>query len=152
MFLAGNTVTRVTELVQPKVEALGLTLWDVRFVKEGASWYLRIFIDKPGGITIDDCTAVSHAVDPVLDAADPIEVSYYLEVCSPGAERELTKPRHFEGMLGRQVQVTLYQAQDGQKSFTGLLQAYNNGPVLLCNGQETHFAQAAVAKARLCEE
>ncbi len=89
--MAGNTVTRVTELVQPKVEALGLTLWDVRFVKEGASWYLRIFIDKPGGITIDDCTAVSHAVDPVLDAADPIEVSYYLEVCSPGAYIETPK-------------------------------------------------------------
>lgn len=150
--MAGNTAARVTSLVQPKVEALGLTLWDVRFVKEGASWYLRIFIDKPGGVSIDDCTAVSHAVDPVLDAADPIEVSYYLEVCSPGAERELTKPWHFKASVGKQVQLTLYRAENGQKSVTGILQDYNNGPVLLCNGEEKCFAQAAVSKARLFEE
>lgn len=150
--MANNTVTKVSALIQPEVEALGLTLWDVRFVKEGASWYLRIFIDKPEGISIDDCTAVSHAVDPVLDEANPIEVSYYLEVCSPGAERELTKPWHYEAMLGQTAKVTLYKAEQGQKSFVGKLVSYSDGPVLLIDGTEKHFAQAAISKAQLCME
>ena len=91
-----NSAEKVYELIKDTVAAEGVGLWDVRFLKEGASWYLRVFIDKPEGISIDDCTNVSHAIDPIIDEADPIDVSYYLEVCSPGIERELTRRRHYE--------------------------------------------------------
>ena len=93
---SGNTVAEVTELVQPIVEELGLTLWDVRYVKEGAMWYLRIFIDKDEGVSIDDCETVSRAIDAPLDELDPIEGNYTLEVSSPGIERELILDRHFD--------------------------------------------------------
>ena len=83
---------RVFNLIKDTVETQNVRLWDVRFVKEGASYYLRVFIDNDAGINIDDCTNVSHAIDPIIDEADPIDKSYYLEVCSPGLERELTRP------------------------------------------------------------
>ena len=98
-----NSAEKVYSLIKQTVEEQGVSLWDVRFLKEGASWYLRVYIDKPEGISIDDCTNVSHAIDPIIDEADPIDVSYYLEVCSPGVERELTKPRHFENSVGKTV-------------------------------------------------
>ena len=85
---------KVFDLVKPNADELGLTLWDVKFLKEGASYYLRIFIDKPDGISIDDCTNMSHSVDPILDEADLIDKAYYFEVCSTGLERELTRPEH----------------------------------------------------------
>ena len=97
----------VRALALPLAEELSLRVWDIRFEKEGASWYLRIFIDKPGGVTIEDCEALSRAIDPVLDEADPISVPYYLEVSSPGLGRELTCPAHFEEMMGREVRVLL---------------------------------------------
>lgn len=149
--MAGNTVENVRRLVQPVVENLGLSLWDVRFVKEGASWFLRIFIDKADGITINDCTEVSHAVDPILDEADPIDVSYYLEVCSPGVERELTRPEHYKAMLGKTVQLTLYKAVDGSKNFTGQLIGYSDGPKLQLQDEMKHFVQSSVSKARLID-
>ena len=99
-----NAAEKVYQLIQSTVEAQGVHLWDVRFLKEGASWYLRVYIDKPGGITIDDCTQVSHAIDPVIDQADPIDLSYYLEVCSPGVERELTRPQHYEQFVGQKFE------------------------------------------------
>jgi ribosome maturation factor RimP len=95
-----NAAERVYTLIKDTVEEQGVSLWDVRFLKEGASWYLRVFIDKEGGINIDDCTNVSHAIDPIIDEADPIDKSYYLEVCSCGIDRELTRPAHFEAMKG----------------------------------------------------
>lgn len=103
----GNTVAAVTAIVQPIAEQLGLRLWDVRFVKEGAQWYLRIFIDKDGGVSIDDCVDMSHAINKPLDEADPIEQSYCLEVSSPGTDRELTRPAHFEAYIGADVVVRL---------------------------------------------
>ena len=87
----GFTVERAEQIARPVLEQLKLTLWDVRFEKEGSVWYLRYFLDKEGGVTIDDCEAFSRAVDPLLDEADPIEQSYTLEVSSPGVERELTR-------------------------------------------------------------
>ena len=92
-------------LVKETVEAQNVQLWDVRFVKEGANWYLRLILDSESGITIDDCTNVHHAVDPILDEADPIDRAYYLEVCSPGLERELTRDEHFEKMAGEKVKI-----------------------------------------------
>lgn len=118
----GNTVETVTEIVKPIVEDLGLTLWDVRFVKEGAEYYLRIFIDSENGITIDDCENVSRAVDLPLDEADPISQSYCLEVSSPGVERELKREEHFEQFLGSPVMVKMIRPVEGVgKEFCGIL-------------------------------
>ena len=102
-----NTVDTVTALAQPVVAEMGLQLWDVRFEKEGASWYLRLFIDKEGGVTIDDCENLSRRMDKILDEADPISQSYYFEVSSPGIGRDLVRPWHFERYLGEQIEVKL---------------------------------------------
>ena len=108
-----NAAEKVFGLIGDAVKSQGVSLWDVRLVKEGASWYLRIFIDKPEGISIDDCTNVSHAVEPIIDEADPIDMSYYLEVCSPGVERELTRPQHYTACEGEKVKIKLYRPVDG---------------------------------------
>ena len=151
--MAGNnTAEKVRELILPTVEALGVKLWDVRFVKEGASWYLRVFIDKEGGISIDDCTDVSHAIDPILDEADPIAVSYYLEVCSPGLNRELKGKDQFLAFLGCEVSLTLYKAENGTKNVKGILKDYLDGPVLEVDGEAKEFSTTAIAKANLCDD
>jgi ribosome maturation factor RimP len=153
MQMAGNsTAQKVSQLVLKPIEDLGLKLWDVRFVKEGASWYLRIFIDKEGGVGINDCTDVSHAVDPILDEADPIDVSYYLEVCSPGLGRELRSKEHFESFIGSEISLTLYKAREGVKTFRGILKQYNEGPVLEIDGENVSFTQSEVSKAKLCDD
>lgn len=108
-------------LAQPVADELGLTLWDVRFVKEGASWYLRYIIDKDGGAGLDDCVALSRRLNPMLDEADPIPQSYSLEVSTPGVERELTRPEHFAYCEGWAVVVRLYHAVDGEREFAGIL-------------------------------
>ena len=105
----GGTEKLVYDLVLPIAEELGYDIWDVSFEKEGAYWYLRVFIDHEDGITIDDCTDVSHAIDPIIDEADPIDKAYYLEVCSPGLERELSRPEHFIKMQGEKIKVKLYK-------------------------------------------
>lgn len=142
---------RVYSLIKDTVEGCGVELWDVRFLKEGASWYLRVFIDKPEGITIDDCTDVSHAIDPVIDEADPIDVSYYLEVCSPGLERELSRPEHFTKMQGRKIKIKLYKALDGVKEFTGILMSADGNIVLETENGELTFTAKEISKAHLCD-
>ncbi len=132
----GNTVAAVWSIAEPIAHSLGLILWDVRFVKEGASWYLRVFIDKPGGVGIDDCVDMSHALDKPLDDADPIEQSYCLEVSSPGIERELTRQEHFDAMLGRSVKVRLIRPLDGVREFTGVLGDFDQGSFTLKTGDE----------------
>ena len=122
-----NAAERVYALIKDAVEQQGVTLWDVRFLKEGASWYLRVFIDKPEGITIDDCTDVSHAIDPIIDEADPIDKAYYLEVCSPGLERQLVRDEHFERFIGADVKVKLYRAYEGSKEIEGKLRKHDGG-------------------------
>ena len=150
--MAGNhTAKLVAELIKPTVEQLGLILWDVRFVKEGASYYLRVFIDKDSGVSIDDCTNVSHAIDPILDEHDPIDVSYYLEVCSPGLNRELKTEQHFLAFIGSEVKLTLYKAENGSKSVRGILAEYSDGPVLQVEGEVKQYKAAEVAKATLCD-
>ena len=131
-----NSAEKVYELIKDAVAAEGVGLWDVRFLKEGASWYLRVFIDKPEGISIDDCTNVSHAIDPIIDEADPIDVSYYLEVCSPGIERELTRRRHYEESVGKPVRLKLYKAYDGKKELTGTLENVGEDSVTLNTGTD----------------
>jgi len=125
-----NTVEAVTELVKPIVEEMGLILWDVRFVKEGAVWYLRIFIDKDSGVTIEDCENVTRAVDKPLDDLDPIEQNYCLEVSSPGIERELVKYEHFESFLGAPVMVKLHKPNEkDMREFKGTLIAHDKDTV-----------------------
>ena len=147
-----SVADKVYDLVKPMVEACGVSLWDVRFVKEGASHYLRIFIDKPEGISINDCTDVSHAVDPVIDEADPIDGSYYLEVCSPGIDRELTRPHHFEYGIGKQITVKLFKAVDGKKEFTGVLKSYDGNITMENDQTETTFEKGAFSKVYIFEE
>lgn len=147
----GNTVAAVTAIAQPIAEQLGLRLWDVRFVKEGADWFLRIFIDKDGGVGIDDCVAMSHALDKPLDEADPIEQSYCLEVSSPGTDRELTKAAHFEACLGQTVKVRLIRpAEDGRREFTGVLVSHDKDGFVIEAGEETvSFIRKEVSRVRL---
>lgn len=116
----------VAELISPTVNELGCYLWDVEYVKEGSRQILRVTIDKDDGVDIDDCEAVHRAIDPILDEADPIPVAYYLEVSSPGIERELRLPKHFHKYIGADVDVKLYTAVDGVKQFTGKLTAYDD--------------------------
>lgn len=124
-----NTVALVWEIAEPIAKELGLELWDVRFQKEGANWFLRIFIDKEGGINIDDCVNMSHAIDGPLDELDPIEQSYSLQVSSPGIERELIRDFHFERFLGERVMVRFIHAYEGKRDYNGTLIDYDNGDV-----------------------
>ena len=146
-----NAAERVYSLIEETVKNEGVTLWDVRFLKEGANWYLRVFIDKPEGISIDDCTAVSHAIDPIIDEADPIDKSYFLEVCSPGIERELTRPWHYEAVLGEKIKLKLYKAIDGKKEFTGLLKTSGDTLIIETETGEISFPKETVSKAYLCD-
>ncbi len=147
--MAGNTVSKVEKVIAPTVEGMGYDLWDVRFLKEGASWYLRVFIDKAEGICIEDCTDVSHAIDPLLDEADLIDRSYYLEVCSTGLERELTRPEHFEKMKGREVFVHLYSARDGVRDFAGTLCGFDGGVTVKVGEDEIYFEKGTFATVKL---
>lgn len=141
---------KVFSLVEETVKAQNVKLWDVRFQKEGANWYLRIIIDSEAGISIDDCTNVHHAVDPILDEADPIDRSYYLEVCSPGLERELTRDEHYESMVGQKIKIKLYKARDGVKEFGGTLKMGNKEKVVIeAQDTEIEFARSEISSCRL---
>ena len=141
---------QVWDLAKPVAEAQGVEIWDTEYVKEAGQWFLRVYIDKEGGIGINDCEAFSRAMDPVLDEADPIEGSYVFEVSSAGAERELKRPSDFEKFIGSSVEVKLYKAIDGRKSFHGTLLAYAEGDVTLTVGkEERRFEKAAVASVHL---
>ena len=136
---SGNTVAGVSELVRPIIEAMGLTLWDVRYVKEGAVWYLRIFIDKDEGVTIEDCEAVTRAVNDPLDRLDPIEGSYCLEVSSPGIERELVTDEHFDRFLGDPVMIKLIRPDEkGERELKGTLISHDKDSAVIMseNGEE----------------
>lgn len=146
-----SVAEKVYDLVKGTVESCGVSLWDVRFVKEGASHYLRIFIDKPEGVSINDCTEVSHAVDPLIDEADPIDCSYYLEVCSPGTERELSRPHHFEYGLGKNVTVKLFKAVDGKKEFTGVLKSADGDIIIDTENGEITFSKGSFSKIFITE-
>ena len=146
----GKLVDTVRSLAEPVAAQCGCEVWDVEYVREAGAWYLRVYIDKPGGVGIDDCEAVSRALDPVLDEADPVPGSYVFEVSSAGAERELKRPGDFERFIGEQVEVKHYQPIDGAKSHVGLLRGYDNSDVTVeVNGAERVFKKAQVAQVRL---
>ncbi len=141
---------QVWQFAQPLVEANGCSLWDVEYVREGGEWFLRLYIDKEGGVDIADCEAVSRAVDPVLDEKDPIPESYRFEVCSAGLERPLKRPSDFERFMGAPVLVKLYRPRNGQKEFAGELAAYRDGEVTITvRGAELVFEKSEVALVRL---
>ena len=117
------------ELLEPIVEQHGFELVDVEYVKEGGTWYLRAYIDKPGGITVDDCEIVSRAFGDLLDEKDFIEDSYILEVSSPGLGRPLKKEKDFARSLGEEVEIRLYRPMDGSKEYKGELKAYDKETV-----------------------
>lgn len=142
---------KIYALVKDTVEQQGVTLWDVAFVKEGASKYLRIFIDKEEGINIDDCTAVSHAIDPVIDEVDLIKESYFLEVCSCGLERELTRNEHFAAMVGEKIRIKLFKAIDGNKQIEGILKEFDGDVHIETENGTLTFKKTDIAKANLLD-
>ena len=140
---------KITEQVwafaEPVVQAHGCSLWDVEYVKEGGDWFLRLYIDN-----INDCEAISRAVDPILDEKDPIPDSYSFEVCSAGLERELKRPSDFAQFLGSAVTVKLYKPVNGLKEQAGTLAAYEDGAVTIRQGEkEVRFEKSEVAQVRL---
>lgn len=144
-------MAKVTELTAalaaPIAKEQGCTLWDVEYVKEAGTWILRVYIDKEGGVSINDCEAVSRPLSDKLDEVDPIEGSYTLEVASAGADRVLKKPEHFAAFLGSEVDVRLYRPVEGKKEFVGVLAGYENGTVLLEG--DLRFEKKDVAQVRL---
>ena len=145
---------KVTELVtafaKPIVEEKGCSLWDVEYVREGSERFLRVYIDKEGGVCIDDCEAVARAIDPILDEKDPIAESYHFEVCSAGLERPLKRASDFERFMGSPVLVKLYRPRNGLKELPGVLRGYEEGRVTLEAGKETiTFEKSEVALVRL---
>ena len=137
---------KVEALARPVVEEEGCKLWSVEYIKEAGTWYLRIFIDKDGGVGIADCEAISRRLDPILDEADPIPESYVFEVGSAGAERELKRTSDFEQFIGSDVEVKLYQPYDGRKTLVGTLEEYNDGNITV-SGVELKKEQ--IAQVRL---
>ena len=144
---------QVWEFSEPVVKAHGCSIWDVEYVREGGEWFLRLYIDKDGGVDISDCEAISRAVDPILDEKDPIPDSYSFEVCSAGLERVLKRPGDFEQFLGSMVLVRLYKPVDGRKEIVGTLTGYEDGAVTITvNGSPVRFEKNEVALVRLYVE
>ena len=140
----------VTKIAQPVVEAHGCQLWDVEYVREGDQRFLRLYLDKEGGVDITDCEAISRAVDPILDEKDPIAESYHFEVCSAGLERALKRPSDFERFMGSAITVKLYRPRNGLKEIPCVLTGYEDGKVTVEAGQETiTFEKSQVALVRL---
>ena len=138
-----KTTELVAQFAQPIVEANGCSLWDVEYVREGADRFLRIYIDKPGGINIDDCERIHRAIDPVLDEADPIDDAYILNVSSPGVERVLRTDAHLAASIGERVELRFFAAIDGQKTLSGALEAADAATVTV-DGRA--FERSAIAK------
>jgi len=150
----GGVAARVEALVRPAIEALGLRLWDVRYEKEGAEWILRVLIDRDTPMDTDACEAASRAIDPILDEADLISQSYYLEVGSPGLGRRLTRPEHFDAVLGQKIMARLYKANAaGQREVAGILKSFDGAQARL----QTDDGEAVVlvedaASFKLCDD
>ena len=143
----------VAKLAAPVAEAAGCELWDVEYVREAGQWYLRVYLDKEGGVDITDCEAVSRQVSDLLDEADPIEGSYIFEVCSAGLERPLKRPSDFEQFMGSSVLVKLYRPRNGRKELTGTLTGYDGGDVTLTvGGEPVTLPKEEIALVRLYVE
>jgi len=142
---------KITQLLTPIVEAQGVALYDLEFIKEGSEKILRLYIDKEEGVDLDDCERVSRAAEAELDAHDPIPAAYYLEVSSPGIERKLSKPEHYAKYIGHKITLKLYGPIDGRRKFTGNLTSYQDGNLTLTEetGQVHNLEQSQIAACRL---
>ena len=145
---------KVTEIVakiaEPVVKAHGCELWDVEYVREGDQRFLRLYLDKETGVDINDCEAISRAVDPILDEKDPIEGSYHFEVCSAGLQRALKRLGDFERFMGSSITVKLYRPRNGLKEIPCTLTGYEDGKITVLSGKETvTFEKSEVALVRL---
>ena len=141
---------QVEALAKPIVEEAGCTLWDVEYVREGSERFLRLYIDKDGGVDITDCETIHRAVDPILDEKDPIAESYHFEVCSAGLERALKRPSDFERFMGSPILIKLYRPRNGLKEIPAVLTGYENGKLTATAGKETlTFEKSEVALVRL---
>ena len=136
-------------LVLPLIEKNHFELVDVEYVKEGSNWYLRVYIDKPGGINVDDCELISRALSDLLDEKDYIEESYTLEVSSPGLGRPLKKEKDYIRAMGKEIEIRLYRAKDGCKEYTGILEAYDNDTVTIMTEESITFQKNEIALIRL---
>lgn len=151
----GGVAETVRAFILPYAEQLGLSVWDVRYVREGGEWYLRIFIDRPGGVGIEDCENLSRAVSGPLDELDPVPGSYCLEVSSPGINRELTRPEHFQAFTGADITVKLIRPlPDGRRVLTGKLAAAEGGMLTLAagTGEKIVVSRKDAASVRLRED
>ena len=151
MAKVNNTEAKVLPLLEPIVEANGLELVDLEFVKEGVNWYLRVYIDKKGGVTLDDCEVVSRTLEAKLDEKDPIEQAYILEVSSPGLDRPRKKEADFVKFQGEIIDVKLYKAVNGSKQYQGKLLGLENGMLSIeeDNGNVVTFEHKDAASVRL---
>ena len=144
-----NTAERVRLLAQPLCDEQGLFLWDVRFEKEGATWYLKVLIDRDGGVDMDACEAFTRPFNDILDEADPIEESYTLEVSSPGIERELKYEWHYECCTGDTVEVHLYKPYEGSKLYIGELLPLDENVNIEADGKKYSFPRSSVSKVNI---
>ncbi len=150
MMFAMKVTDLVASYAKPVVEKFGCELWDVEYVREGSEYFLRLYLDKEGGVDINDCEAVSRAMDPILDEKDPIQGSYHFEVCSAGLERVLKRPSDFERFLGSAITVKLYRPRNGMKEIPCVLRGYEEGRITVEAGKETiTFEKSEVAQVRL---
>ena len=137
----------VRSIIEPTVSALGYSIWDITYSKIGADYHLEITIDSENGINIDDCEKVHRAIDPIIDECDPIEDFYYLDVSSPGIERELRTEEHINLSIGERVEAKLFAAKDGKKSFVAVLDSYEDGRVTFdLEGEKITLAVSEVSK------
>lgn len=136
----GESITEIVKkIADPIAKNLNLEIWDIKFVKEGPNRYLRVFIDKPSGVTLDDCEKMSHALDEPLDTHDPVPYSYYLEVCSPGIERELSCDYHLNKYLDHTIKIKLIRPVGNQKEFEGTLKSFDKNSISIENEETTEI-------------
>ena len=141
---------QVWEFSEPVVQAHGCSLWDVEYIREGGEWFLRLYIDKEGGITVNDCEAVAREMNEILDREDFVEDSYVFEVSSPGLGRPLKKEKDYVRNMGKEIEIRTYRAIDRCKEFTGILKAYDDTSVTIAdeNDKETTFLKTDIALIR----
>jgi ribosome maturation factor RimP len=136
----------VREAIEPTVSELGYSIWDITYQKVGADYHLEITIDSKDGINIEDCEKVHRAIDPILDEIDPIEGFYYLDVSSPGLEREIRTDEHIAAMVGAKVEAKLYAARDGKKSIIGSLVGLDGDLVVINDGEDVKLPRADISR------
>jgi len=152
--MASKVIETTEELVTPILQENGLELVDIEYVKEGKNWFLRVYIDKPGGVDITECGMVSEKLSEELDTTDPIKDAYFLEVSSPGAERPLKTKADVENSVGKNIYVTLYEPVDGEKAYEGILKKFDDDILTVeykekASKKQVEIPYQKIAKARL---